>query len=161
MIEDILVCPDDGGYGGVATLVEYAQIEDIKDFPQSVEGGQVLGIHLTLNDGKTWERIPLFLDQNSLSEKAQGGVKRWKNITEFSAAILGIKGRNLDFVSKIKNENLVFIIPDNNGTKWLMGTPMNPTRLTSYEANTGKKIEDDPLISLGFTAHTRLLEIKI
>lgn len=157
--EDINVCPGDNG--GITQRIGYAPISYIKKlvFPANneLEGRKtILRNGISLEAGKKIKFIDVFLEQNSLKEKTAGGPLKWKFTSELYLSVLGVTARNLGFIDQIKNEKLIFFVPDNNGKIWLFGTTLNPARLTNYEGDTGKKIEDDAMLGLGFTAHSEL-----
>ena len=58
----------------------------------------------------------------------------------------------------MSNQALVFLVPDSNGKVWLFGNLRNSAYMNNAEANTGKKWEDDNIISFSFTAHTPLYQ---
>ena len=71
-----------------------------------------------------------------------------------------MKLEKLGFIQTIKNEPLIFFIPDNNENIWLFGSLKNPAYLNTYEANTNKKTEEDPLLNISFIAQTELLKYE-
>ena len=86
----------------------------------------------------------------------KNGTRKQKTTAEFSFSLREFNARNLGFASKLRNEGLVFLVPDTNGRVWLFGTKRNAAYLTSYESNTGRKVEDDNVVSLVFSANTEL-----
>lgn len=161
-IEDITICPDDGIYGGIATRVWYAPISYFGKLILPDEDGDYEGVKtIAKNDialiGKKKLRcIDVFIEHNGLSEKAVGGQRKWKMVSELSLNVLGLTAKNTGFVSKNRNRPLVLIVPDSNGKVWIVGNKRNPAYLSSYEGNTGKKMADDSVVSVDFTANTEL-----
>jgi len=161
-IEDVMICPNDSIYGGIATRVWYAPIyyfgrlilpnndgsyEDIKTIEKN---------NISLIRGKKLCYIDVFIEHNGLKEKAVGGQRKWKMVSELTLNILGVTAKNTGFVSKNRNVPLVFIVPDSNGKVWIVGNKVNAAYLSSYEVNTGEKIADDSMVSVEFTANTDL-----
>ncbi|AZZ59694.1 hypothetical protein [Riemerella anatipestifer] len=160
LIEDLPYCPTDRAVGGIATRIWYApefffnkiQLPNSNTPPNKV----IKTKNITLNEGKQLAFIDVFLEQNSLTEKPIGGLRKWKSVSEFSISVLEMNARNLGFTSKVKNIPLVFFIPDANGRLWVMGNKQNAAYMSSYEGTTGKKYEDDSLITMSFTANAPL-----
>lgn len=156
---NLLHCPQEDIYGGVATRIWYAKIDDLGKMLLPSPGSNsrtipITGISLKLK--KTLYYIDVYLDKNSFSEKQKGDERKWKDVSELSFILLGMKEEGLSLKSTIANEPLVFFIPDNNGVLWVLGTLKNPAYLSNSEANSGQKYDDDNVISLSFAANSKL-----
>ena len=159
-IEDLLDCSHES-LGGTATRIWYAPAGffEIMELPQADAYEQSKTIEsnkIKLVSGKKLSFIDVFVEQNSLGEKVKNGTRKQKTIVEFSFSLREFNARNLGFASRLRNEGLVFLVPDTNGRVWLFGTKRNAAYLTSYESNTGRKVEDDNVVSLVFSANTEL-----
>ena len=62
------------------------------------------------------------------------------------------------FVSADRNSGLVFLVSDSNGRVWVLGNLRNAAYLTSGDATSGKKFEEDNMVSFTFSANTGLYE---
>lgn len=150
---DILDCYGES-LGGVAHRIWVASADfvrtNISENVRSLQRNElrINGDHLMFVD--------CMLSENFLVEKSIGATRRRKLITELNFSIREVSARNLGFVSNARNYPLIFLIADNNGNIWVMGTHRNPAYLTNHEANTGKKHEEDSIIRLTFSANTEL-----
>ena len=160
-IEDLLVCPSEENFGGIATRIWYAPITWFSIFipPSSDEYEDSRLIDrdsITIITGKKLKFIDVYLDQNSLSEKSTGTMRALKQVSELSFSILGMTAKNLGFISKVANTGLVFFIPDSNGRIWVLGNKQNASYMKESESNSGRKYDDDSLTTIGFSANTPL-----
>ncbi|SDE68123.1 hypothetical protein [Riemerella columbipharyngis] len=160
-IEDLPYCPQNKAVGGISTRVWYAPANYFSKIALPAASGfsssrVIERKGISLYGHKSLSYIDLFINQNSLTEKTSGSIKRWKLSTELKASILELNARNTGFISKVKNEALILLIPDANGRLWVMGNKKNAAYLSNYEGNTGEQYEDDSILNLTFTANTAL-----
>ncbi|MEJ8597080.1 hypothetical protein JSO62_00010 [Riemerella anatipestifer] len=160
LIEDLPYCPADRAVGGIATRIWYAPESSFSKIILPTSDKLIDAINISLYGNNKLSFIDVFIDQNSLNEKPLGGLRKWKSVSEFSISVLEMNARNLGFTSKVKNIPLVFFIPDANGRLWVMGNKQNAAYMSSYEGTTGKKYEDDSLITMSFTANAPLYIYK-
>lgn len=156
---NLLHCPQENIYGGVATRIWYAKTDDLgkMTLPSSeVNSRTISTTEISLKLKKTLYYIDVYLDRNSLSEKQKGNERKWKDVSELSFTLLGMNDKGLSFKSSIANEPLIFFIPDNNGIMWVLGTLKNPAYLSNSEANSGQKYDDDNVISMSFASNSKL-----
>lgn len=164
-IEDLLHCPDEISLGGLRARIWYAPLSFFSKINLPTQGNfvekkKISKEDIALKQGKSLGFIDAFLEQNALTEKVKGTQRKWKTVSELSFSLLGMKLENLGFIQTIKNEPLIFFIPDNNENIWLFGSLKNPAYLNTYEANTNKKTEEDPLLNISFIAQTELLKYE-
>ena len=50
---------------------------------------------------------------------------------------------------------MIFVVPDAQGTLWVIGTKINPAYMDTAEATTGKKAEDDSGITLKIITNSK------
>lgn len=163
VLKDVWGCPEENGLGGVSTRVWYAFRDSFEEFSLPSEQGfvesrQIARKHISLKNGRYLSMLGVFVGHNALQERNEGGVRRWKSVSEFSFAVLGVTANSLGFSSVLMNKGLIFFIEDNNGKLWVLGTPKNPAYVASYEAHTGEQLEDDSLVSLVVSAKAPLYE---
>lgn len=162
--EDIFPCHRDN-YGGIAHSISYAPVSYFEKIELPIQGNlseskQIASDKIRLKTGKKIKCIEVFVEQNSLQEKTAGSIRNWKSTSELHFSLLGLVEQNLGFAKQIKNEALVFLVPDSNGKIWVFGNVRNPAYCSSVEGNTGKKIEEDSLVHFSFVANTELYLYK-
>lgn len=163
LLEDLPYCPADKALGGISTRIWYAPVGYFGNLGEpaansNFEACKIISKkNVSLFENKELCYIDVFLEQNMLKEvSAAIGIRRWKLSTELSFSILEMNARNLGFIDKVKNQPLIFFIPDANARVWIFGSKKNPAYLSSYEGSTGKKYEDDNIINVSFKANTAL-----
>lgn len=159
--EDLPYCDQQEHYGGVASKVWYGSVDDFSKITlpehNSFESRKIIKKNeVTLYGGKTLKYIEVYLDKNPLTEKTQGSTRKQRLVSEFSFSVLGMVARNMGFVSHLKNKGMVFLIPDNNGTIWMLGTKKNAAYCADAQSVSGQQPQDDNMVNIRYTAHTEL-----
>ena len=161
--EDLHYCPSTEVFGGILVRLYYASVSDFAKIvlpeAEGYEDSRIISKgNILLKHGKSLKAVDVYLDQGSLSEKVTGSVKRWKQMSELSFQLTGMTPRNLGFLSQMGNSGLVFFVSDSNGRVWVLGNLRNAAYLTSGDATSGKKFEEDNMVSFTFSANTGLYE---
>ena len=146
--EDLHYCPSTEVFGGILVRLYYASVWDFAKIvlpeAEGYEDSRIISKgNILLKHGKSLKAVDVYLDQGSLSEKVTGSAKRWKQMSELSFQLTGMTPRNLGFLSQTGNSGLVFFVS---------------AYLTSGDATSGKKFEEDNMVNFTFSANTALYE---
>lgn len=160
--ESIDNCPNDEVNGGTSPRIFYTPTAFIEKMVLPANTG-ALGVALTIEENnlalktdKTWKGIDFQPQENEIKTSLVGNVGNKKAKIELEGKISGFKLQVLDFVNRFKNVPMVFVVPDAEGTLWVIGSKINPAYIESAEATTGKKAEDDTCVTVKITANTKI-----
>ena len=128
--ESLDACPNDEVSGGISTRILYA--------PKAFVDKCVL----PANTGE----LKITLVGNAGNKKAK---------TELEFKIARFSDVTLDFINRYKNVPMIFVVPDAQGTLWVIGTKINPAYMDTAEATTGKKAEDDSGITIKIITNSK------
>ena len=112
--------------------------------------------NFTLLTDKKWKGIDVQIDEGELKTTLVGNAGNKKAKIEFEFKIPRFNAEPLDFISRYKNVPMTFVVPDAQGTLWVIGTKINGAFMESAEATTGKKAEDDSGITLKLICNSKL-----
>lgn len=159
--------PGGANMGGITQTVYAAFHKDVKAWPTepdfetvaTLEGLATLTGDVTMNLGKNFFPIYLTDDTGELEMESVGELDGKSWVMHLRLLNPGLQKKVLGFINAAKNDNLVFIVPDNNGNQFLMG---DATRAAVYAASpdgvgTGKETSARPGVSMEFTFKTKNL----
>ena len=148
---------------GIQQQVFYAPLEDIatlpapdKDDSASTTGTFADLVTITadiiMKPGKQFRSIYVTLEEGDLKHEGQGETDSmsYKNSLEFAHP--GSKPEALGFAQWVKNNNIVFLVPEVDGQVRLLGSRAYPAKLSSAPGGTGKKSTDGKKTT--FTFHS-------
>lgn len=149
--------------GGIAMQVFYGLHADVATWPTkpaanvaSLEDLGKLTGQLTMKPGK--RMFPLYVtdDTGELKFESVGELDGKSFVVKLTVFNPGLKAKLLGFMNAVKNDNLVFVVPDNNGGQFIMGDALRPAIFTGSPdgAGTGKETAGRRGISLEFTYKT-------
>ena len=160
--ESLDACPNDEVSGGISTRVFYAPTAFLDKCVLPANTGE-LGKANTIEDGnftlltdKKWKGIDVQIDERELKTTLVGNAGNKKAKIEFEFKIPRFNAEPLDFISRYKNVPMTFVVPDAQGTLWVIGTKINGAFMDTAEATTGKKAEDDSGITLKLICNSKL-----
>ena len=148
--------------GGIAQKVYYAAWADVESWPTkptapaTIEENGTLTGNLVMKTGKQLFEIYI-TDDTGEFEIEPVGEKDGKSFVEHLRLFNpGLKKKLLGFINWAKNENMVFVVLDNDGQYYLMG---DDTRPATYEgapdgAGTSRETAGRRGISMEFTYKT-------
>lgn len=149
--------------GGIAQTVYFGLHADVQTWPvkptvaaADLETlGELTG-DLIMKEGK--RMFPLYITDDTGEFKIEPvGEKDGKSFVEHLTLFHpGLLKKILGFINATKNENMVFVVPDNNGQLFLMGDALRPATLESGGdgMGTGKTTADRRGIGMEFTYKT-------
>ena len=160
--ESLDACPNDEVSGGISTRILYAPKAFVDKCVLPANTGE-LGKANTIEDGnltliasKAFKGIDAQIDEGELKITLVGNAGNKKAKTELEFKIARFSDVTLDFISRYKNVPMIFVVPDAQGTLWVIGTKINPAYMDTAEATTGKKAEDDSGITLKIITNSKL-----
>ena len=148
--------------GGIAQTVYFGLHDDVETFPTKPtdaatleELGALTG-SIAMKAGKRMFALYITDDTGELENEIVGekdGISFVQHLRFFHP---GLKAKILGFMNAVKNENLVFIVPDNNGQYFLLGDAVRPATLEGPDENNGtsKETAGRRGVSLHFTYKT-------
>lgn len=154
---------DENNMGGLPNEIYVAKAEDVVTWPTlpNLTGTQeqqaVATGDFVLASGKAFKKIRVTLDTGALTSEEQGeidGVSYKHMVKVFKS---GLHASDLGFLSITKNTGLVFVVPDANGTKFLVGSQKFPARRQTGgnsgtgEGTTGRRGSEVTFFSYGNT----------
>lgn len=148
--------------GGIAQKVYYAAWDDVESWPTKptapagIEENGTLTGNLVMKTGKQLFEIYITDDTGEFEIEPVGEKDGKSFVTHLRLFNPGLKKKLLGFINWAKNENLVFVVKDNDGQYYLMG---DDTRPATYEgapdgAGTGRETAARRGISMEFTYKT-------
>lgn len=156
--------PDGQNMGGIPQVVYYAKYEDVLSWPErpsfDTEGvtlekmGELTGA-LKMKSGKKMYSLYITDDEGKLDIEGVGEKDGKSYVMKLRVYQPGLQSKLLGLVNLSKNENLVFIAPDNNGNKFLLGDALRAATMDSIDGmTTGQKTEERPGAGLVFAYKT-------
>lgn len=148
--------------GGIAQIAYFCAWADVETWPTKPaapatleENGTLTG-NLTLKAGKKMNSIYITDDTGEFEIESVGEMDGKSFVTHLRLFNPGLKKQLLGFINYAKNENLVFIVKDNDGQYYLMG---DDTRAAIYNgapdgAGTSRETAGRRGISMEFTYKT-------
>lgn len=118
--------------GGIAQKVYYGWWDDVLTFPSrptsptTVEANATLTGDLVMKPGKKLFELYLTDDTGEFEIETVGELDGKSFVEHLRLFHPGLKKKILGFMSAIKNENLVFIVQDNDDQYYLMGDAVRP-----------------------------------
>jgi hypothetical protein len=148
--------------GGIAQVAYYCAWDDVLTFPTkptapaTIEENGTLTGNIVMKTGKQLFEIYITDDTGEFEIEPVGEVDGKSFVTHLRLYNPGLKKKILGFINWAKNENLVFIVKDNDGQYYLMG---DDTRAAIYQgapdgSGTSKETAGRRGISMEFTYKT-------
>lgn len=148
--------------GGIAQVVYYGAWADVESWPTvpsnpaTIEENGTLTGNLTMKAGKQLFEMYITDDTGEFEIEPVGEKDGKSFVAHLRLFNPGLKKKLLGFINWAKNENLVFIVKDNDGQYYLMG---DETRPATYEgapdgAGTGRETAARRGISMEFVYKT-------
>lgn len=145
--------------GGIAQIVYYCLHSDVAFWPTKpvtpatlAENGALTG-DLELKAGKQMFKLYITDDTGEFKIDPVGSPDGISYVHKLSLFHPGLGETILGFMNKVKNENMVFIVPDNNGAKFIMGDKTRPATFSGPGdgMGTGKETSSRRGVGMEFT----------
>lgn len=119
--------------GGISQTVYFGLHADVDAWPtkpgENVATLEELGAltgNVTMKDGKRMFSMYITDDTGEFQIEPVGEKDGKSFVLHLRLFHPGLKEKILGFINAVKNENMVFIVPDNNGQMFLMGDELRP-----------------------------------
>lgn len=157
--EDVLYCENTDYLGGIADIlycyqpnIEYLPIPSRTGTNESA--GRITSIVCKQYTG--FKSIKALIETAFLTNNfADGNVQ---DTTELTAFLLGTRSELIGFSRKIREKPYTFIVRDNNGKLFLLGTLQSPAYLKEFTIQTGTKFDDNCGAEIKFRSNSILFE---
>lgn len=154
--------PNGQNMGGIPQVVYYALHKDVASWPvrpkptgSTLEKMGELSGNVVMKAGKAFRKFYVTDDEGKLDFEGVGEKDGKSFVLKLRIYSPGLTGKVMGLLNLIKNESLVFIVPDNNGNYFLLGDALRPATLDSIEAmTTGQKTEERPGVGMIFAYKT-------
>ena len=162
-LTDILKELKDGeNMGGLPQKVYFGYHADVATWPTKPAAPANIGEQAVLvgdliaKSGKRMFELYITDDTGEFKIEPVGESDGKSFIVRLTLFHPGLNAKVLGFMNGSKNENLVFIVPDNNGNMYIMGDEMRPAVYTGAPdgAGTGKETAGRRGVSMEFTYKT-------
>ncbi len=118
--------------GGIAQIVYFGPWEDVETWPTKPsepstleENGKLTG-DITMKEGKQLYSLYITDDTGEFQIEPVGEKDGKSFVLHLRLFHPGLNPNVLGLLNFMKNDNMVFIVPDNNGAKFLMGDAIRP-----------------------------------
>jgi len=146
--------------GGLSQIVYFGLHEDVATWPTkpasdvaTLEALGALTGSVVMKDGKRMFELYMTDDTGQFQIEPVGEKDGKSFVLHLQLFHPGLKEKILGFINAVKNENMFFIVPDNNGQKFLMGDELRPATFEGPGdgAGTGKATNERRGIGMEFT----------
>ncbi len=133
--------------GGLPQKVYFGYHRDVKTWPTkavaptSIEDASVLVGDVEMLPGKKMFEFYITDDTGEFKFEPVGESDGKSFIAKLSIFHPGLSAKVLGFMNASKNDNLVFIVPDNNGQMYLMGDVLRPATFSASPDGVGTSKE--------------------
>lgn len=135
---DILKDLKDGeNMGGLPQKVYFGYHKDVATWPTkpvtpvSIEEASVLVGDIVMVEGKRMFELYITDDTGEFKIDPVGESDGKSFVEKLTLFHPGLSAKVLGFMNASKNDNLVFIVPDNNGNMYLMGDSLRPATFSA------------------------------
>ena len=154
--------PNGDNMGSLTQMVYFAYWRDVESFPTppvnptTLETASVLTGELVMKPGKRLWELYLTDDTGEYKMELVGEIDGHSFVNHLSLFHPGLQQKILSFMRAAKNENLVFVVIDSDGQKYIMGDSLRPAVLAGSPdgAGTGKTTAARKGVSMEFTYKT-------
>jgi hypothetical protein len=148
--------------GGIGMKIFFGLYSDVATWPTkptnaaTLEALGTLTGDITMKPGKRMFEMYVTDDTGEFKIETVGELDGKSFVMHLSLFNPGLKPKLLGLLNSVKNDNLVFIVPDNNGQKYLMGDAIRAAVFTGSPdgAGTGKETASRRGISMEFVYKT-------
>lgn len=156
-VEDLDACINNEVQAGISEVgVRYAIHPQILNFPMPKNYGEVgytyetavaVTTDITFQAGKGFGKIVVMPDTGEVMCDLVGNKGNKKTKSAFAFAVSGNDKKTLGFMRTHKNTPMLFLVPERDGQKRLVGDKFNAAYIVEGKSTTGKGGEDDKLVN--------------
>ena len=158
LYEDIDFCMGDKSLPGTRNHGYYVPRRDIKTFPrpagttaEKMEDVAVIKTNIELYADKKWLRFDLVPNESEPTVEGQGSYGSKTMLNKIALVLPGTGKKVTGFISKLNNDDVVFLIPMADGKCRLFGSPLYQAEIAVSQAY-GKAATD---------ANTTTVEVSV
>jgi hypothetical protein len=144
---------------GIPLYVFYAYMDDIEAFPVSIpanfEGIGSYAGDFVFKSGKFFHRLYCTLETGDLTAELAGPRDGKSFANQLAITHPGNRAEAIGFAELVKNQDLLFVVPNMNGGYRVVGTPVFPARLDTSSITSGRVSGDSKNFSFVFEAKGR------
>lgn len=148
----------EGNMGGIPQYFYFGLHKDVATWPTlpaapaTLEENATLTGNVTMKTGKRMFTMYVTDDMGELTIEPVGEGDSKSFVIHLKIFHPGLRKKLLGFMNATCNENMVFVVPDNNGQKFLMGDALRPSTFVGSPdgAGTGKATTDKRGLSFEF-----------
>ncbi|MPL77636.1 hypothetical protein SDC9_23493 [bioreactor metagenome] len=139
--------PDGENMGGLPQKVYFGFHADVATWPTkpaapvAIDEQAVLTGDVTMKEGKRMFEMYMTDDTGEFKIEPVGESDGKSFVARLSFFHPGLSPKILGFMNAAKNDNLVFIVPDNNGNMYLMGDSLRPATYSGSPDGVGTSKE--------------------
>lgn len=145
---DILWADSQDNPGGTQTKLFYIPLAEIANYPKLPQAPSDLSDLVGFRDpivplpGKKFHELYVTMDTAEVKSDSVGDIdgKSYKISVDFYHP--GSNGKALGFKRKVNNSNMVFLVPEVDGTVKVIGSPQFPAKVSTGDHTSGKATED-------------------
>lgn len=148
--EDIETCPNEEFQAGLSPVAYFLPSAFLQTMTMptlsetsTLEQMGTVSADIVPITGKGFVKLDLQVDLNSVSTALVGNRGNKKDQTTLTIFVPGTKAKVLGFKKLYKNVPGIYIVPDYNGKKFVIGTPLAPAYIDNLEVTTGTGNEDN------------------
>jgi hypothetical protein len=156
-VEDLTACINGEVQAGVSEVgVRYAIHPQITTFPMPLNYGEVgytygtaveVTTDIVFQAGKGFGKIVLMPDTGEVMCDLVGNKGNKKTKSSFAFAVSGNDKTTLGFMRTHKNTPMLFLVPERDGQKRLVGDKYSAAYIIEGKSTTGKGGEDDKMVN--------------
>lgn len=148
-LEDIETCPNEETQAGLSPECHFSPTRNIESIPlpeppfEKMEDSATIDGSIVMKEEHVYAKIDLQADLNDLNSALIGNKGNKKDQTTLNIFVPGMRAKLIGFKKMYKNVKGSFIIDDNNGNLYVLGTPKKPAYIDNFEISTGQGEEDN------------------
>ncbi len=155
--------PNGNNMGGIKQFLWYGYHRDVKTWPTppdpaaplSLEANGTFAGNIAMHEGKRLFKMYITDDTGELKMPLVGEIDGQSLEMDLNIFHPGLQKKILGFVNANKNENLVFIVSDAEGQRYILGDKERPCVMVNGEGlGTGKQTKDRKGSGLSFKYKT-------
>jgi hypothetical protein len=153
--------PGGANMGGIPQAVYFGYHKDVDTWPTEpdlatatdIEDVAALAGDIAMKPGTNFFKLYLTDDTGEFEVESVGEKDGKSWVLHLRLFHPGLQKKILGFINVAKNENLVFVVPDNNGNQFLMGDALRPATFEGSPdgSGTGMETAARPGVSMEFT----------
>lgn len=145
---------------GIGQYIYYCKESDIDVLPTvvqpdptqsgSLEDLVTITDNIVMKPGKKFNKIYVTLETGKLDSESQGEIDGVSYLNKLEFLVPGSEDKTLGLQAYAKNASLIFIVPELDGKKRMLGYRAYPAKMISAPGTTGQKAADRKAVTFTF-----------